>query len=40
MGDRGFDISDTMLGSGVKVTIPDFKGQGRSQMKKRRGGKV
>lgn len=37
MADRGCDINDTMRGSGVKVAIPNFKGQGRSQMKKEEG---
>lgn len=37
MADRGFDINDTMRESGVKITILDFKGQGRSQMKKEEG---
>ena len=37
MADRGFDISDILGDRGVKVTIPDFKGQGRSQLKKVEG---
>ena len=37
MADRGFDIGDVLGESGVRVTIPDFKGQGRSQLKKSEG---
>lgn len=37
MADRGFDINEAMEEKGVKVTIPDFKGTGRSQLKKTRG---
>ena len=37
MADRGFDISDVLGDRGVKVTIPNFKGQGRSQLKEREG---
>ena len=37
MADRGFDISDILGDRGVSVTIPDFKGQGRSQFKKVEG---
>ena len=37
MADRGFDISDVLGDHGVKVTIPNFKGQGRSQLKEREG---
>ena len=37
MADRGFDIGDVMAERGVRVTIPDFKGQGRSQLKKSEG---
>ena len=33
MAERGFDISDVLGDRGVKVTIPNFKGQGRSQLK-------
>lgn len=33
MADRGFDISEVLHDKEVKVTIPDFKGQGRSQLK-------
>ena len=36
MADRGFDISDVLGDRGVKVTIPNFKGQGRSQLKEGR----
>lgn len=37
MADRGFDINEDMKERGVKVTIPDFKGTGRSQMKNAEG---
>ena len=37
MADRGFDIGDLMKEKGVKVTIPDFKGTGRSQLKEKEG---
>ena len=37
MADRGFDISDVLGDRGVKVTIPNFKGQGRSQLKEGEG---
>lgn len=37
MADRGFDINEDMKKKGVKVTIPDFKGTGRSQMKSKEG---
>lgn len=37
MADRGFDINEAMEEKGVKVTIPDFKGTGRSQLKKHEG---
>lgn len=32
MADRGFDIEGLLTPLGVKLTIPDFKGQGRSQL--------
>ena len=34
MADRGFAVHDLFADMGVKVTIPDFKGQGRSQLNK------
>ena len=37
MADRGFDIGNILGERGVTVTIPDFKGQGRSQLKKSEG---
>ena len=37
MADKGFDISDILGDCGVKVTIPNFKGQGRSQLKEGEG---
>lgn len=37
MADRGFDINKEMEEKGVKVTVPDFKGTGRSQLKKHEG---
>lgn len=37
MADRVFDISDVLGDRGVKVTIPNFKGQGRSQLKEGEG---
>ena len=37
MADGGFDISDVLGDLGVKVTIPNFKGQGRSQLKEGEG---
>lgn len=37
MADRGFDIGDILSENGARVTIPDFKGQGRSQLKKCEG---
>ena len=37
MADRGFDISDILGDCGVKVTVPNFKGQGRSQLKEGEG---
>ena len=37
MADRGFDIGDVLGDLGVKVTIPNFKGQGRSQLKEEEG---
>ena len=33
----GFDISDVLGDLRVKVTIPNFKGQGRSQLKEGEG---
>jgi hypothetical protein len=32
MADRGFTVSDELLHMGVKLTMPSFKGRGRSQM--------
>ena len=37
MADRGFAVHDLFADMGVKVTIPDFKGQGRSQLNKMEG---
>lgn len=37
MADRGFDVGDILGDLGVKVTIPDFKGQGRSQLQHEEG---
>lgn len=37
MADRGLDISEILGDCGVKVTIPNFKGQGRSQLKEGEG---
>ena len=37
MADRGFAVHDLFTDMGVKVTIPDFKGQGRSQLNKMEG---
>ena len=37
MADRGFAVHDLFADMGVKVTIPDFKGQGRSQLNKVEG---
>ena len=37
MADGGFDISDVLGDLRVKVTIPNFKGQGRSQLKEGEG---
>ena len=32
MADRGFEMEGTPTPLGVKLTIPDFKGQGRAQL--------
>lgn len=37
MAERGFNIGNIVGEGGVTVTIPDFKGQGRSQLKKSEG---
>ena len=37
MADRGFEIEGTLTPLGVKLTIPDFKGQGRAQLSKSEG---
>ena len=37
MADRGFAVHDLFDDVGVKVTIPDFKGQGRAQLKNTEG---
>ena len=37
MADRGFAVQELFADMGVQVTIPDFKGQGRSQLYKMRG---
>ena len=37
MAERGFDISDILGDCGVKVTIPNFKGHWRSQLKEGEG---
>ncbi|KAL9982931.1 hypothetical protein ACROYT_G005046 [Oculina patagonica] len=37
MADRGFAVHDLFVDMGVKETIPDFKGQGRSQLNKMEG---
>ena len=37
MADRGFAVQELFADMGVKVTIPDFKGQGRSQLSKMEG---
>ena len=37
MADRRFDISDILGDCGVKVTIPNFKGQWGSQLKEGEG---
>lgn len=40
MADRGFEIEGTLTPLGVKLTIPDFKGQGRAQMSESEGKKI
>ena len=37
MADRGFEIEGTLTPLGVKLTIPDFKGQGRAQLSELEG---
>ena len=37
MADRGFAVQELFADMGMQVTIPDFKGQGRSQLYKMRG---
>ena len=37
MAHRGFPVYDLFADVGVKVTIPDFEGQGRSQLNKMEG---
>ena len=37
MADRGFAVQELFADMGVQVTIPDFKGQGRSQLNKMEG---
>ena len=37
MVDRGFEIEGTLTSLGVKLTIPDFKGQGRAQLSESEG---
>ena len=37
MADRGFAVQELFAHMGVQVTIPDFKGQGRSQLNKMEG---
>ena len=37
MAERGFAVQELFADMGVKVTIPDFKGQGRSQLNKMEG---
>ena len=37
MVDRGFEIEGTLTPLGVKLTIPDFKGQGRAQLSESEG---
>jgi len=37
MADRGFEIEGTLTPLGVKLTIPDFKGQGRAQLSESEG---
>lgn len=37
MVDRGFEIEGTQTPLGVKLTIPDFKGQGRAQLSELEG---
>ena len=37
MADRGFEIEGTLNPLGVKLTIPDFKGQRRAQLSESEG---
>ena len=37
MADRGFEIEGTLTPLGVKLTIPDFKGQGRARLSESEG---